>query len=59
MPDPMQKVSVQSDPPPGKKLPKLADILGYFGDRIELIPFALCQASPDTSLEYPQPIIFN
>ena len=33
------------------------DVFSGQGDRIDLIPFALCQASWDTSLEYPQHII--
>ena len=35
------------------------DVLSGQGDRIELIFFALFQASPDTSLEYPQHIILR
>ena len=36
---------------------RFGDVFSRQGDRIELIPFALCQASWDTSLEYPQHII--
>jgi hypothetical protein len=68
----MQKKSVQSFHPVLRKRPKRSLIFGYFettksdnvldvfsggGDRIESIPIALCQASQDTSLEYPQDII--
>ena len=59
-PGTMQKESAQSDHPVQRKLPKCSEILGYFettksdhildvfsgqGGQIELIPFALCQAS--------------
>ena len=33
------------------------DVFSGQGDRIQLIPFALSQASRDTSLDYPQHII--
>ena len=61
--DPMQKQSAQSDHPAGRKLPKctksaksdhILDIFSGQGAQIELIPFALFQASPDRSSEYPQ-----
>ena len=33
---------------------KKQPVVGAIGDRIDLISFWLCQASCDTSLEYPQ-----
>jgi hypothetical protein len=72
MPGTMQKKLGQSDHPVERKRPKHSKFRGYFettkldhvlevfsghGDRIELIPFALCQATQYTSLEYPQHII--
>jgi hypothetical protein len=71
-PGTMQKESTQSDYPARRKRPKRGPILLFQnfrkfvtvlsvfsqqGERIKLIPFALCQASLDTSLEYPQHII--
>ena len=40
--------------PKRAKSDHIFDIFSGQGDRIELIPFALCQASRDTSLEYQQ-----
>ena len=72
MPGTMQKESAQPDHPAWRKCPKRGPILLFQnipifmnvlddfcrqGDRMELIPFALCQASRDTSLEYPHHII--
>ena len=71
-PGTIQKKLGQSDHPIERKRPKHSKFWGYFettksdhvlevfsghSDRIELIPFALCQASQDTSLDYPQHII--
>ena len=68
----MQKESAQSDHPARRKRPKcgpillfqniqifmnVLDVFSGQGDLIELIPCALCQASRDTSLEYPHHII--
>jgi hypothetical protein len=70
-PGTMQKKSGQSGYPVERKRPTHSKFWGYFeitksdhvlevfsghGDLIELIPFALCQASQYTSLEYPQQI---
>ena len=72
MPGTMQKESAQSDHPARRKRPKcgpillfqniqifmnVLDVFSGQGDLIELIPCALCQASRDTSLEYPHHII--
>ena len=72
MPGTIQKESAQSDHPARRKRTKCGPILFFKnipifinaldvfsgqGDRMELIPFALCQASRDTSLEYPHHII--
>ena len=69
MPDSMQKESAQSDYQALRKRPKtddlsdiqkmstfwhIMDVFSALSYRIELIPFALRQASWDTSLEYPQ-----
>ena len=66
-PGTMQKKLGQSDHPVARKRPKHSKFWGYFEttksdhvlevfsghiDQIELIPFALCQVSRDTSLEY-------
>ena len=74
MPGTMQKESAQSDHPARRKRPKcgpillfqniqifmnVLDVFSGQGDLIELIPCALCQASRDTSLEYPHHIIWN
>jgi hypothetical protein len=71
-PGTMQKESAQSDQPARRKRPKcgpillfqnipifmnVLDVFSGEGDQMELIPFALCQASQDTSLEYPHCII--
>jgi hypothetical protein len=45
-----------------QKLPLLAHILDVFSrlrNRIELIPFALSQGSRDTSLDYPQGLVWR
>ena len=72
MPDTMQKELAQSDhvrlrkrPKRGKNLPNsecqlkchILDVFSAVCGRIELILFAMYQASCDTSVEYPQHII--
>jgi hypothetical protein len=72
MPGTLQKESAQSDHPAWRKRSKrgpillfqnipifmyVLDVFSGQGNRMELIPFALCQASRDTSLEYPHHII--
>ena len=69
MPDSLQKESAQSDYPALRKRPKtddlsdiqnmstflhIMDVFSLLSYPIELIPFAMSQASLDTSLEYPQ-----
>ena len=45
--------------PKSAKLNHILVVFSWQGDQIELIPFALFQASSDTSLEYPQRIILR
>ena len=45
MPDSMKKESVRSDNPATTKSDHIFDVFSGLGDRIELIPFALSQAS--------------
>ena len=72
MPDTKQKTRIQSDHPGLRKRPKTAekppiwistnfeqfwDVFSAQEDQIEFWSFALCQASQDTSLEYPQRVL--
>ena len=72
MPDTKQKTKIQSDLPELRKRPKTAenlpksklevfqlflDVFSAQDDLIEFWSFALCQASGDTSLEYPQRVL--
>ena len=73
-PGTMQKEMAQSDHPARRKHPKcglkgtfkniqrfinILDVFSGQGNRIELISFPLCQASWDTSLEYPHQIFLR
>ena len=73
-PDTMQKTRHKSELPGLRKRPKTVenwvksnflfflqflDVFSSYDDRINFSSFALCQASQDTSLEYPQRVLWR
>ena len=45
--------------PKSAKFNHILDVFSSWGGRIKLIPFALSQASGDTSLDYPQGVFWR